>query len=105
MDGTLGCKELPACPGWGGAWGQADSGCLGSELTCPSAGGFGVSGPFLACDGPPVLSDSVPAWSIAVLHLSPVIVPDRPAVLLGSAPYTPSPACFVLFCPRNPWPS
>lgn len=66
MDGTLGCKDLLARLGRGEAWGQADSRCLGSELTCPSAGGFGLSGPFLACDGPPVLSDSVPAWSIAV---------------------------------------
>lgn len=62
MDGTLGCKELPACPGWGGG--------RGGRLT-PDAWGLSLlvlQLEVLASLGPSLPVTGLPSSQIASLH-------------------------------------
>lgn len=75
-------------------------GAVGSDLTCPSAGGLGCSERITGLCGPPVLSHGIPVGSLGVFCILPSDRGDRPAVALGSA-LGPASWCSSV---REPWP-
>lgn len=88
-DGSRGRTAPPAPRGWMGA--------VGSDLTCPSAGGLGRSERIRGLCGPSVLSHGIPVGSLGIFCSDRG---DRPAVALGSA-LGPASWCSSV---REPWP-